>query len=133
MIFLPDTNACINLLRQNNPTLITRWRANKSSDIVICSIIVYELRHGAERSVDPAKEHAKLNWFLSPYVSLPFDDECAMRCAQIRHALERTGTRIGPHDLQIAAIAMTHGLTLVTHNTNEFNRVAGLKLLDWEI
>ena len=40
---------------------------------------------------------------------------------------------IGPHDLQIAAIALQHGLTLVTHNTGEFNRISGLKLGDWEL
>jgi len=61
MIFLPDTNACISLLRQKDPRLIARWRATKASDIVLCSIVVYELRHGAERGNDPAKEHAKLD------------------------------------------------------------------------
>ena len=40
---------------------------------------------------------------------------------------------IGPHDLQIAAIALVHGLTVVTHNTAEFDRVPQLKTEDWEI
>ena len=51
----------------------------------------------------------------------------------IRRALERTGSIIGPHDLQIAAIALYHGLTLVTHNTREFSRLPELPLDDWEI
>jgi tRNA(fMet)-specific endonuclease VapC len=38
-----------------------------------------------------------------------------------------------PHDLQIAAIALHHGLTLVTHNTREFSRIPQLRLVDWEI
>ncbi len=42
------------------------------------------------------------------------------------------GLIIGPNDLQIAAIAVVHGVTLVTHNTREFSRVAGLLLDDWE-
>jgi tRNA(fMet)-specific endonuclease VapC len=46
---------------------------------------------------------------------------------------ERAGQLIGPYDLMIAAIALTHSLTLVTHNTKEFSRVPGLKLEDWEI
>ena len=133
MSFLPDTNACINLLRQKNPLLIARWRSTKPSDMVMCSVVVYELRHGAERAVDPIKEHAKLDLFLAPYISLAFDDGCALQCAQIRSALERVGTRIGPHDLQIAAVALRNGLTLITHNTSEFSRVAGLKIVDWEI
>jgi tRNA(fMet)-specific endonuclease VapC len=40
---------------------------------------------------------------------------------------------IGPNDLLIAAIALAHGLTLVTNNTGEFARVPGLVLEDWQI
>ena len=39
---------------------------------------------------------------------------------------------IGPDDLLIAASALVHGLTLVTHNTVEFGRVPGLSTADWE-
>lgn len=132
MIYLPDTNACIALLRRRDANLMARWQATKSRDIVLCSVVVYELRHGAERSSDPAREHAKLDVFLAPFVSLPFDDPCARKCAEIRYDLERRGTIIGPHDLQIAAVSMHHTLTLVTHNTAEFSRIPGLKLEDWQ-
>jgi len=132
MSFLPDTNACITLLRQRSPQLIARWHATKVSEVVLCSVIVYELHHGAERSSDPVREHAKLELFLAPFTSLPFDDACARRCAGIRCELERTGSVIGPHDLQIAAIALHHDLTLITHNTREFSRVPGLRLIDLE-
>jgi len=43
MIYLPDTNTCISLLRQKQPRLITRWQSTKLADIVLCSIVVYEL------------------------------------------------------------------------------------------
>ena len=111
---------------------MVRWQSTKASDVVLCSVVVYELRHGAQRSSDPAREHAKLDTFLAFFASLPFDDLCARRCAEIRHELERSGTIIGPHDLQIAAIAACHGLTLVTHNTREFTRIPELKVEDWE-
>jgi tRNA(fMet)-specific endonuclease VapC len=55
------------------------------------------------------------------------------KCAEIRRELERSGTIIGPHDLQIAAIALQHGLTLVTHNRQEFSRISGLRWEDWEV
>jgi tRNA(fMet)-specific endonuclease VapC len=55
-----------------------------------------------------------------------------MKCAEIRRALERKGARIGPHDLHMAAIALRHDLTLVTHNTHEFGRISALRLEDWE-
>lgn len=132
MIYLPDTNVCISLLRQKRPSLIARWRSMKVTDITLCSIVVYELRHGAESSSDPPQGHAKLDVFLAPFSSLPFDDGCARKCAEIRRALERTGERIGPHDLQIAAIALEHNLTLVTHNAREFGRISSLRVEDWE-
>src|SRR5207302_1323483 len=84
----------------------------------------------------PAGSSADANgWpdtFLAPFSSLPFDDACAVKCAEIRRALERKGEMIGPHDLQIAAVALRHNLTLVTHNTREFSRIAALRLEDWE-
>lgn len=129
MTYLPDTNACITLLRRRNAKLMARWQAAKAND---CSVVVYELRHGAERSPNPTREHVKLDVFLAPFRSLPFDDSCARTCAEIRHKLELGGMVIGPHDLQIAAVALRHGLILVTHNTREFERIPGLKMEDWE-
>jgi len=132
MTYLVDTNACIALLRQRNPLLIARWRSAIPGDIALCSVVIYELRHGAERSSNPIREHSKLDIFLAPYISLPFNDACARTCARVRHQLELAGQVIGPHDLQIASIAIQHDLILVTHNMREFERVSGLRCEDWE-
>jgi len=48
--------------------------------------------------------------------SVPFDDEAAMIAGRIRKDLETQGKVIGPHDIQIAAIALQHDWTVVTHN-----------------
>jgi predicted nucleic acid-binding protein len=53
MTFLPDTNACIALLRASEPRIIARWRATPVSQMALCSVVVYELRHGAERCRNP--------------------------------------------------------------------------------
>lgn len=45
--------------------------------------------------------------------------------------LERSSRPIGPNDLLIAATARAHDLVLVTHNTREFSRIAGLRIEDW--
>jgi len=133
VIYLVDTNACISLLRKKSEKLVSRWKAVSPVDIVLCSVVVYELRYGAELSPDPFRGHAKLDEFLQPYSSLPFDDACAHTCGSLRHALEQTGASIGPHDLQIASVALQHGLKLVTHNTREFGRISGLSVIDWEL
>ena len=69
---------------------------------------------------------------IEPFACLPFDGRAADAYGSIRADLEREGRPIGPNDLLIAATALAHSLTLVTHNTSEFNRVPGLSLVDWE-
>jgi tRNA(fMet)-specific endonuclease VapC len=69
---------------------------------------------------------------LGRFVSLPFDDLAAEAYGRIRARLEQAGQLIGPNDLLIAAIAVAHQVTLVTHNTREFQCVEGLQIDDWE-
>jgi tRNA(fMet)-specific endonuclease VapC len=75
---------------------------------------------------------ALLDELIHGFCSFPFDGNAAYHFGRIRAELSKAGTPIGPCDLQIAAIALSHGLTLLTHNTREFSRVAGLNLEDWE-
>ena len=70
--------------------------------------------------------------FIDLFVSLPFEDRAAIEAGRLRAELDSAGLPIGRYDLQIAAIAIVHDLTLVTHNTREFGRVAGLRVEDWE-
>lgn len=70
---------------------------------------------------------------MAQFVSLPFDDLAATTFGVIRSQLETRGISIGAYDLQIAAIALTNNLTLVSHNTREFGRVDGLQVEDWEV
>lgn len=62
---------------------------------------------------------------------MPFNSDAARVCGAIKAYLESKGNMIGAHDLQIAAIAISNNLTLVSHNTKEFQRVPGLALIDW--
>ena len=63
---------------------------------------------------------------------MPLDLPAAEIAGRIDADLMARGLRIGPYDTLIAAVALAHGLTLVTHNTAEFSRSAGLRLEDWE-
>ncbi len=129
---LLDTNTCVQYLRGRNPLVLQHMKTFPSSALHLCSVVKAELYRGTLRSARPQVNRAKVDAFVQPYVSLPFDDAAAEVHSAIRHQLEITGTPIGPYDLQIAAIALLHRLILVTHNTAEFSRVAGLRLEDWE-
>lgn len=134
MKYLLDTNTCIHCMRKKgNPLVQARLVVHPPTDIALCAVALAELRYGAEASADPPKEHAKVDAFAMQFISLPFNDVAARLFGEIRHALASVGMPIGPYDTMIAAIALAHDLTLVTNNTNEFGRVTGLKLEDWQI
>ena len=132
MIYLLDTNVCIHLLRERKSTILNRFKQQVSADIVLCSVVKAELLYGARRSQRTEANLQLLKNFFAPLRSLPFDDKCAEHYGQIHADLLDQGSPIGPNDTFIAAIARAHDATLVTHNTREFGRVAGLKLEDWE-
>lgn len=132
MIYLLDTNACIRLLNRSSSTLVQRFRETPPSRVRLCAVVKAELLYGARKSHKSAENLQRLKRFFAPIKSLPFDDACAEQAWQIRAELESNGTPLGPMDLLIAATALQFGTTLVTHNTGEFCRVAGLNLEDWE-
>jgi tRNA(fMet)-specific endonuclease VapC len=134
MAWLLDTNAWISFLKPGQPAgtaIADRLAALQENEILLCSVVKAELWHGAEKYAGREARLARLAEIFNRYVSLPFDDAAARHYGSIRHDLETRGQVIGPNDLKIAAICLAQGLTLVTANTSEFGRVAGLKLEDW--
>jgi len=131
-MYLLDTNACIRLLNNSSSALVTRLRYQQPDEIALCSVVKAELLYGAQRSSRLAENLRLLERFFEPFYSFPFDDNCVQTFGRIRTELERAGTPIGPYDLLIAATAVANGRTLVTANTREFSRVAGLTIENWE-
>ena len=62
---------------------------------------------------------------------LDFNDEDARISGQIRAELAKSGKLIGEYDTLIAGQCLRQGLTLVTNNLSEFERVRGLTCVDW--
>jgi len=132
MIYLLDTNTCIVYLRGRSEQVTQAMRQVQADDIALCAIVVAELYEGAHRSAQQAHNLARVAEFVARFIILPFDTAAAEIAGRHGADLAARGMPIGAHDLQIAAIALAHGLTLVTHNTREFSRVAGLRIDDWE-
>ena len=131
-MILLDTNVCIHLLNNKSPHILAEFRRRSPQNIALCSIVKAELLSGARRSQQVENNLQKLQLFFAPLQSLPFDDKCAEHYGIIHADLLAQGRPIGPHDLLIAAIARAHDVTLITHNTREFNRVSGLRVEDWQ-
>ena len=132
MIYLLDSNVWVAILRTKHPEVAARYGATDPADVRTCSVVVAELYYGCEKSAKPVENRAAVDALLVPVFCLPYDVAAADHFARLRRYLESRGEVIGPYDLQIAAIALANGCTLVTHNTAEFNRVPGLTVEDWQ-
>ena len=125
-----DTNALSELIRNPQGALADKLNALDSDAICTSIVAACELRFGARRK-GSAPLTQRVEQLLQALTVLPLDTPADEHYADIRVALERAGTPIGSNDLLIAAHARSRGLTLVTHNLREFERVPGLKVVDW--
>jgi tRNA(fMet)-specific endonuclease VapC len=132
MLYLPDTNVWIHHLNPASSIVKTKLAIYPPSQIALCDVVKAELYYGAFKSARREANLALLETLFSEFSSFSFDGEAARMFGEIRADLARKGTPIGPYDSQIAAIALANDCILVTHNTGEFSRIAGLKLEDWE-
>jgi len=131
MRYLLDTNICIYIARRSPPEVLSRLERLKPGDVGMSIITYLELVYGAYKSrrVQSNLEAIERLSRLVPVLSL--DVTAARRYGQIRTDLEKRGAPIGAYDLLIAAHALDGGLTVVTNNTREFRRVAGLRVENW--
>ena len=97
----------------------------------IPTVTVFELYYGIEKNNSHQRNLFALENFITPLTVVDFTLEAAIKAAQIRNALHKQGTPIGPYDIQIASIAISLNMVLLTNNTREFERVDGLKLENW--
>lgn len=131
MSYLLDTNTCIYYINGQSENIRQQMSTRPKASIFICDVVKTELFYGAYKSTRQQQNLAVIRDFFQGFESLPFNERSADLCGQLRAYLDRTGNPIGAYDFQIAAIALAYDLTLVTHNTREFQRIPDLKLTDW--
>ena len=130
MKYMLDTNICIHLMKHTE-SVLEKFSKYNSDGLTISSITLAELEFGICNSTAYDKNRAKLISFLPLVNVLSFDDTAAVEYGIIRANLQKKGTPIGQLDMLIAAHALSRDLTLVTNNTQEFERVEGLELEEW--
>jgi tRNA(fMet)-specific endonuclease VapC len=129
--YLLDTNICIYIAKQRPPAVAKRF-ARLAAGTVGMSLVTYgELRYGAEKSLRGAEAMATLGRLVELIPVLEPAVGVGEAYGTLRAHLERLGAPIGNNDLWIAAHALTLGVTLISNNTREFERVPKLKLQNW--
>ncbi len=124
-----DTNICVAHFRR--PAGLAHRFVQYGGGLFIPTVVLGELYTGAYRVDNPDPVLRKIADLLNEVQVLPYDEECAERFGRERGSLMRQGILVPTSDLMIAAVALVHDLTLVTHNTVDFQNVPGLRLVDW--
>lgn len=133
MKYLLDTNACIAIIngrpRAVRARLSDTW--HQGGEVSVSAIAVFELWYGVGKSQRVAANRERLSVFMAKLESLPFDEDDAEAAGTIRAELEQKGQPIGAYDTLMAGQAVRRGMTLVTANVVEFDRVSGLRWENW--
>ena len=129
MDFALDTDTCSAYMKR--PAGLAHRFIQYSGRLAIASVVMAELRAGAHLRPDPTRLLGKIDDLLIDVAVLDFDAACADAYGRLRGETSRLGATVAPLDLMIAAVAIVHDRTLVTHNTAHFARIPGLRLADW--
>ena len=123
---LIDTCAIIDIFKNNQNVLqsIHDWKES----IYTSTTILGELYYGALHSNNPDKHLGQIKDILSTISILKPDKETAFQYASTREVLTKQGNLIPANDIWIAAIAIQHGLKLLTKDTH-FERIENLDLM----
>jgi len=125
-----DTNIVIYVIKRK-PLKILNTFNQHVGQMCISSITLAELFHGVEKSERRSDNLKRVEEFVSRLEILEYSQKAANHYGEIRANLERKGKTIGVNDLHIAGHARSEGLTLITNNVKEFDRVVALRIKNW--
>lgn len=128
--FLIDTNICSDYLR-NRGGVPQRFQQH-SGELAISVITLGELQTWVHRRHSAKWLAEGLGQMLMVLDVLPVDQAVANHFGLIRADLFDRGRPTPDLDLLIAATALVHGLTIVTHNIQDFECVSSLSIIDWQ-
>ena len=130
MRFMLDTNICVYVINTRPPGVLQQFLAHEDQGLGVSAVTVAELWFGVRKS-GSRRNLSLLEQFLAPLEIAEFGAVAAQAYGEVRNTLEKKGTPIGPLDTQIAAHALSLGVTLVSNNLREFKRVPKLQLANW--
>ena len=134
-MFIFDTDIYTNVIRKvPSETLINRLKKVPRRDQFTTTITIGEVYFGIMKVSDKTKLLKLFEDVLLPRATiLSFDFSAAKKYGEIRSLLEKQGTPLAHADLQIASIALSMNMTLITGNLKHFQRVPKLAVENWLI
>jgi predicted nucleic acid-binding protein len=134
-VFIFDTDIFTNVMRKiPSETLLNRLKKVPRRDQFTTTITIGEVYYGLMKASNRTKLLELFEAVLLPRTTiLPFDFSAAKKYGEIRSFLEIQGTPLAHADLQIASIALSMNMTLITGNLKHFKRVPDLAVENWLI
>jgi tRNA(fMet)-specific endonuclease VapC len=133
MLFLLDTNAVSDIVREQ-PGIVTRVRTLAAgSDVATCTIVRGELLFGVERlPVGNRRDELrqKVGAVLAALRCEPVVESAGEHYARTKRVCQVNGLPLDENDLWIAATALAAGAVLVTRDGHFSRRGAGRRRLD---
>ena len=125
--YLIDTDWVVHYFK-GRQAIVTRLNAVEDDSLAVSVVTLAELYDGLYGSHEPRKREQDLKNFLQGVTVLGLDEETCRLFGQERSRLRQAGNLPGDMDLLIGATALRHGLTVLTNNSNHFERIAGLRI-----
>ncbi len=133
--FLLDTNIISGPRKKNPNAAVLAKLKQYDGEVGIASLVWHEVWFGCQRLPQSHRrreiEHYLINVVLPTMPILPYDAKSAKWHASERVRLSSAGQSPSFVDGQIAAVAFTNNLTLVTRNITDFENFSGLNLENW--
>ncbi len=131
MSFLLDTDTCSAHLKGN--ARVTNRFLQYTGGLYISVVTLGELFTWALRASASPKRLQALQDLLKDVIVLEVTDREAQKFGEVRAGLFDKGLPAPDMDLLIAATALVHGFTLVTHNVADYANIPNLNVVDWMI
>ena len=131
MRYLLDTDTCSYIVKHKPAGPLKRFEQARAGDVGMSVVTYLELVCGASKSRHVEANLARIEQLSVLIPVLPLDSAVGTHYGNVRTQLERSGSRIGAHDLLIAAHALTLRLIVVTNKVREFSRIQGLRIENW--
>lgn len=133
--FLLDTNVLSEPLRQLPNTAVLDQMDRYQFEVAIASVTWHEIWFGCYR-LPASRRRQRIEQYLTNVVEpdvpiLPYDSDSALWFAQERSRLVSVGKTPSFADGQIAAIAHTQNLILVTNNVSDYADFQNLQIENW--
>lgn len=133
--YLLDTNVLSEPLRRQPNALVMQRFQEYQDQLATATLVWHELLYGISR-LPASKRRTQIEVYCEKIVLptipiLPYDARAARWHAEERARLEAAGLTPSFVDSQIAAIAATNDLAIVTFNTADYENFTSLEILDW--